>query len=63
MVADSTTLADDEADSLPTPAVALPLPSLEPHEREQLLACTVNDDSLSKVKAHGDKQEMGYSWD
>ena len=69
VVADSTTLANDEADSLPTPAVApeggedVPLPSLEPHERDEFLACAVNDDSLSKVKAHADKQEMGYSWD
>ena len=63
---DSTTLADDEVDSVSTPAVApeggeeVPLPSLEPHERD---ASTLIDDLLSKVKAQADNQELGYSWD
>ena len=69
VVVDSTTLADDEADSVSTPAVApeggeeVPLPSLEPHERDEFLASTLIDDSLSKVKAQADNQELGYSWD
>ena len=45
---DSTTVADDEVDSVCTPAVApeggevVPLPLLEPNERAQLLECTLN---------------------
>ena len=66
---DSTTVADDESDSISTPAVApeggevVPLPVLEPSERAQLLACTVKDDTLTKVKSQADKLELGYSWE
>ena len=66
---DSTTLADDEADYVSTPAVApeggeeVPLPLLEPHERAEFLDCTLQDDTLLKVKSQADNQELGYSWD
>ena len=66
---DSTTLADDEADYVSTPAVApeggveVPLPLLEHHERAEFLDCTLQDDTLLKVKSQADIQELGYSWD
>ena len=68
-VIDSCSSADDEADFISTPAVVaelgeeIPLPALEPHERDELIACCVKDDSLVSVKAHADLCEKGYSWD
>ena len=68
-VADPPTLADDESYLASTPAVApesgedIPLPVLEPHERDEFLDSTVHDQSLAKVKAHADNLELGYSWD
>ena len=61
--------ADDEDDLVATPAVGaesgeeVSLPVLELHEREELIASFVKDDSLASVKAHADAGEKGYSWD
>ena len=39
------------------------LPLLDPSERAQLLACTLKDDTLLKIKTQADKLELGYSWE
>ena len=41
----------------------MPLPLLDPSERAQLLACTLKDDTLLKIKSQADKLELGYSWE
>ena len=41
----------------------MPLPLLDHSERAQLLACTLKDDTLLKIKSQADKLELGYSWE
>ena len=68
--ADDPTLSADDEDDLPlSPAVALgedeniPLPTLDSHQREELIECIAKDSSLEGLKKKADDGSLGYSWE